>query len=179
MATRQSAPASPAGTSAGSRFRRSRKHNEETPGSAKKARRSVKIQIQQNKHQANDAARGFVKDTPTGNYTALFSLPSADVAFESIEAAINSSRLREELKSYCSSPILPARSARYASLCPHSMNVCVAGRAATIIKHCASRRCSSWILSATTSTRPTSLAGELILRRSQAVSLWKASRSLC
>ena len=102
MATRQSAPASPAGTSAGSRFRRSRKHNEETPGRAKKARRSLKIQIQQNKHQANDPARGFVKDTPTGNYTALFSLPSADVAFESIEAAINSSRLREELKSYCS-----------------------------------------------------------------------------
>ena len=87
---------SPPGTSGGNRFRKSRKHDGPTPSQTKK-QRQAKVQVQQNIHQASDPARNFVKGAPTGNHVVLVSLTSEE-DFAQIEAAINSSRLGEELK---------------------------------------------------------------------------------
>lgn len=90
-------PASPPGTSSGSRFRKSKNHANPTPSQNKRARRNFKVWIQQNIHQQDDAKRGFVKGQPTGNCNAMIALDK-DEDFETIEIAINSSRLSEELK---------------------------------------------------------------------------------
>ena len=95
--------ASPASPARDNPFRRTRYHDLPTPSQNKRARRE-KLEIQQNVHQQNDSARGFVKGQPTGNCTALFKYDD-ESEFDRIEKAINSSRLSEELKC-CSGPFV-------------------------------------------------------------------------